>query len=155
MSPDDFIVDIIKPSLEHIHLYSLSAAQLLLATAIQESRLVYRKQIGGPALSYFQIEPDTHFDIWENFLKYRNRLSDRVIGLMSKPSADKLNELENNDKYAAAIARIHYLRVPAPLPDLNNIPDMAAYWKRYYNTELGRGTEDEFIENWNKLGAEA
>ncbi|HIE39972.1 MAG TPA: hypothetical protein EYP76_00900 [Thiomicrorhabdus sp.] len=71
---------------------------------------------------------------------------------MSSPVANKIKELENNDKYAAAIARVHYLRVRAPIPQYNNIPKMAAYWKRYYNTILGKGKEIEFINNWNKYG---
>lgn len=149
-NPQHLVATAIKPALFKLGLYSRAAEQLLLATAIQESNLIHRKQIGGPALSYFQIEPKTHNDIWDNFLKYRPQLSIKVIQLMSNPASDKIKELENNDKYAAAIARIHYLRVPAPIPKYNDIAKMAAYWKRYYNTALGKGKESDFINNWNK-----
>ena len=149
-TPQLLIATAIKPALLKLGLYTPAAVQLLLATAIQESNLLHRKQIGGPALSYFQIEPKTHDDIWDNFLKYRPQLSSKVDQLMSNPAANKIKELENNDKYAAAIARIHYLRVPAPLPKHNDIVKMAAYWKRYYNTALGKGKEADFINNWNK-----
>lgn len=149
-NPQLLIATAIKPALFKLGLYSPAAEQLLLATAIQESNLIHRKQIGGPALSYFQIEPKTHNDIWDNFLKYRPQLSNKVLQLMSNPASDKIKELENNDKYAAAIARIHYLRVPAPIPKYNDIAKMAAYWKRYYNTALGKGKESDFINNWNK-----
>jgi len=43
--------------------------------------------------------------------------------------------------------------VPAAIPQYNNIPKMASYWKRYYNTILGKGKEIEFINNWKKYGS--
>ena len=150
-NPQHFLIVVIRPTLIKLGLHSPASEQLLLATAIQESHLIHRKQIGGPALSYFQIEPKTHNDIWDNFLKYRPQLSNKVTQLMTKPNADKIKELENNDKYAAAMARIHYIRVSAPIPQLNDIQKMAAYWKRHYNTPLGKGKESEFIINWNKF----
>lgn len=149
-NPQHFLVSVIRPTLIKLGLHSPAAEQLLLATAIQESHLVYRKQISGPALSYFQIEPKTHNDMWDNFLKFRPQLSSKVVQLMTKPNADKIKELEKNDAYAAAMARIRYLRVPAPMPPANDIKKMAAYWKRYYNTPLGKGKESEFIGNWKK-----
>lgn len=45
-------------------LHSMAAEQLLLGTAIQESHLKYRRQIGGPALGYFQVGTNTQDDIW-------------------------------------------------------------------------------------------
>ncbi len=51
--------------------------------------------------------------------------------------------------YATAMCRIHYLRVKEPLPDIHPVT-MGSYWKKYYNTELGKGTVEEFVENWNK-----
>ncbi len=82
-SPQHFLASVIRPTLMTLGLYSPAAEQLLLATAIQESHLTHRKQIGGPALSYFQIEPKTHNDIWDNFLKYRPQLSGKVLQLMT------------------------------------------------------------------------
>ncbi len=58
------------------------------------------------------------------------------------------NELIGNMWYGAAMCRIHYLRVPDALPEAGDIPGMAAYWKEFYNTFEGSGTEEEFEENW-------
>jgi hypothetical protein len=33
----------------------------------------------------------------------------------------------------------------------NDIAGMARYWKRYYNTVHGKGTEAEFIKNYEEL----
>ncbi|SBS28481.1 hypothetical protein MSP8886_01192 [Marinomonas spartinae] len=131
---------------------SPAAEELLLGTAVQESlAFKYRnQQRGGPAVSYFQIEPNTHNDVWTNFIDYRPKLKEKVLSLLTNKSADKINELEYNDKYAAAIARIIYMRVPSPLPPIGNIEKQANYWKAHYNTPLGKGKPSEYIEKWNK-----
>lgn len=144
---------VIKPVLIKLGLGGDAAEELLLGTAVQESlNFRYRTQLGGgPAKGYFQMEPATHDDIWDNFLKYRQKLSNDVASFLSKKGADKITELENNDKYAAAMARVHYLRVAAPLPKAGDINAQANYWKQYYNTPLGKGKPYEYIEKWNKF----
>jgi len=154
--PDDFLTKIIEPVLCHLSdvPFSKAASQLLLSTAIKESQnFKYRKQVGGPALSYFQIEPATHDDIWDNYLKFRPKLAQLVTQLLSSPKADKITELETNDNYAAALARIVYKRSPAKLPAADDISAMANYWKQHYNTPLGKGTPAGFIDIWNKSTA--
>jgi hypothetical protein len=56
--------------------------------------------------------------------------------------------MQVNDRYAAAMCRIRYLRVPAPLPAPDDIQAMANYWKEHYNTPLGAGTPEEFLDKW-------
>ena len=129
---------------------SEAAEELLLGTALQESLFLrYRRQMGGgPAVSYFQMEPATHNDIWDNYLKYRKELAAMAISFLSSVSADKIAELESNDEYATAMARIHYMRVPASLPKAGDVTEQANYWKQYYNTSLGKGKPYEYIEKW-------
>ncbi len=141
---------IIKPALTVVDGYSLAADELVLGTALQESRLIYIKQLGsGPALGVFQMEPATHNDIWDNYLAYREELAAKVISLAA-PNGDRpsSNELIGNLWYAAAMCRIHYMRVPDALPEAGDIPGLAAYWKEFYNTFEGAGTSEEFEENW-------
>ncbi len=143
-----FTEHIIRPALEAIDLYSEAAAELLLGTAIQESRLTYLKQLGGgPALGLFQMEPATFADIHANFLAYRAELSDKLLRIcdIRKPEF-----MIHNLHYAAAMCRIHYYRDSQALPEVGDLPAQAAYWKRVYNTPLGAGTEQEYIDNWNK-----
>lgn len=153
----DFRNNIIKPVLQQMGAANLAAEELLLGTAIQESLfLKYRVQMGGgPAVSYFQMEPATHNDIWDSYLKYRGELAAKAIAFLSSPSADKVAELESNDNYATAMARIHYMRVPAKLPESGDIAGQANYWKQYYNTPLGKGKPSEYIEKWNHYLAES
>ncbi|MDE2395785.1 MAG: hypothetical protein KGL43_17725 [Burkholderiales bacterium] len=140
----------IVPTLKSLGLDSGAAAELLLGTALQESKLVYRRQLGnGPARGLFQMEMATHNDLFANFLRYRSTLRHAVIQLKSAPDADAEDELTQNDAYAAAMARVHYLRAPKRLPTAGDTEAMAAYWKQYYNTPLGGGTVDQYIESWN------
>ncbi len=60
---------IIKPTLEYMggNYNSDKARFLLLCTAAIESNCgYYIKQVDGPALGIWQMEPATHDDIWEN-----------------------------------------------------------------------------------------
>ena len=59
--------------------------------------------------------------------------------------------LETNDLYAAAMCRLHYRRVPAPLPQLGDPDAVAAYWKQHYNTALGAGTPEQFKSSFIAL----
>ena len=149
---DKFRKSVIQPVLDQLGSSNRATEELLLGTAVQESlNFMYRAQTGGgPAKGYFQMEPNTHNDIWDNFLKYRTDLADKVIAFLSDPNADKIEELEHNDKYAAAMARVHYMRVPAALPKEGDVNAQAHYWKEYYNTNLGKGHPEEYIEKWEK-----
>ena len=138
---------VIEPTLHALELHSPAAVELVLGTAIQESRLTYLKQIGGgPALGVCQMEPATHDDIFDNYLNYRPELRSLVMALTVTGEAD---EMVTNLAYAVAMCRVHYLRVPHPLPEAGDVAGMAAYWKNFYNTPLGAGTVEEYIENWN------
>ena len=69
LDADQFTRLIIRPALKIIGLDFRAAEELLLGTALQESRLTYLHQLGGgPALGLFQMEPGTHDDIWTNYL---------------------------------------------------------------------------------------
>lgn len=146
MIPPLFFRDhILVPSLVEINSYSKAAERLLLGTAIVESGLKYTKQINGPALGFFQMEPATHDYIWLKFIgaTRREHLLQGLSKLAVKPADSK--EMRNNPFYAAAMARINYLRFPEALPDENDIEAIAVYWKKYYNTAAGKGTVERFI----------
>lgn len=130
---------IVRPTLEHLKLWSRPAEDLVLGTALVESRLKYVKQLGnGPARGLWQMESATHDDIWRNYLSApRNfELRERLSALEAFPYGAE--QMTGNLYYGAAMCRVHYLRVPAALP--TDADGMAHYWKRYYNTPLGAGT---------------
>lgn len=160
----DQIRDLIRRTLKEaddVIPYSEDAVELLMLTAAQESHLgTYIKQIRGPALGVFQMEPATHDDIWGNYLIFKKQLASYVglyVGYRySTKSADlpspvKSEALEANLVYAILMARVHYRRVPAALPPRDDIEAMATYWKRYYNTPEGRGQVGEAEFNYREL----
>ena len=150
---------IIKPVLESMGYYSVAAENLLLGTALQESGLRYLKQLGGgPALGVYQMEPATHQDIWINYLNAREDLKYKVLEWHEESMIDDPVNAEEvtrqpsamtwNLAYATAMARVHYLRVPEPLPEAHNVMDMAEYWKAHFNTPRGAGTPEEYVANY-------
>jgi len=150
VNPDDFTAQVIRPALAAINLGGLAAEQLLLGTALQESGLRNIRQSGGPALGYFQMEPATHNDIWTNFLMGNPQLAAAIKNLLPNGTAPLTSDLISFPIYAAAMARVHYLRVPAPLPAAGDLDAQAAYYKKWYNTPGGAATTAEYIANWSR-----
>lgn len=140
---------VVRPTFESIGLYSRDAVALLMGTAMQESQLTYLRQLeNGPALGLWQMEPTTHDDIWANYLRYRWRIAQPIKALVPTPGP---RAMVDNLSYACAMARVHYLRVPEPLPGWDDVHGQALYWKKHYNTFLGKGTPGEFILNYERL----
>ena len=131
-----------------------AAEELLLGTAIAESMLVYRTQIGGgPALGLYQMEPFTYDDIWENFLKYQPHLSCAIITVF-KPAGMQLNaqRLTVDDDFATIMARVHYLRYDkknTKMPSAGDLKAQASYYVKQYNRG-GKATEKKYIDAWKK-----
>ena len=142
--------ELITSVLKELNLYSGDAVNLLMGTAAQESHLgKYRKQLGGgPALGIFQMEPATFNDIVNNYLRYKPELASRIERVASI-SRFKAEDIENNDLLAICMARVHYLRVKEAIP--SDLEGWARYGKRYYNTPVGKGPEEEFIANYKRL----
>lgn len=129
--------------------YSPEAAHLVWGTGAHESMgWEYRRQMGnGPAKGFWQMEPFTFYDLVENFLAYRPKLAAKVkqvAGIKEFIAED----LVNNDKLAICMCRVKYYQVKEAMP--TNLEGFAKYWKKYYNTPLGKGTEDEFIRDYKQ-----
>lgn len=141
---------VIRPTLLHIGLHSQSAENLVLGTALVESAGKYIKQIGGgPALGFWQMEPATHDDIWQNWLSYRPEIAERIRELDTRARiTEGAAEMIGNMFYAAAMCRVFYRRLPDALPAEDDYEGMAGLWKRRYNTHLGAGTVEKAIPHF-------
>lgn len=128
--------ELVELVLERAGLGGPEAVELLMLTAAAESAGGrYLRQIGGPALGIFQMEPDTERDIWLNWLGRRPELA----GLVGRHRSLSGIDLQANLAYQILMARCHYLRVPDALPAASDVAGMAAYWKEHWNTWKGRG----------------
>lgn len=143
--------NLIHVVLKEIGLYSEDAVELLMLTAATESNLGYYivQKGGGPAQGIFQMEPATEDDIHDNYLRYKKDLVDKLYH-MFPPADSVLDDMEVNLAYQIAMARVHYLRVPEKLPSKKDVHAMALYWKRYYNTYLGKGTTEKAIGKYER-----
>ena len=138
------IEEIVEEVLYRLGCYSDDALVLVLRTGQAESGYKTLRQYGdGPALSFWQVEPATAKDCIDNYLKFRKDRYDALksLGFIE----DKLEySLLSNIAVGAAFCRIKYLRDSKPLPSWDDIDAQAQYWKRVYNTELGKGTIQHF-----------
>ena len=151
MLADTLRILVVRPVLTHLNMWSQSAEELMMGTMAQESAMGrYYQQIGGgPALGFFQVEPATEQDVWENFLTYKPELRKKIIEMVNLcPGTDE--PLMSNALYSCAIARCCYYRQPEPLPAAGDKAGQANYWKKYYNTIHGAGTVDEYLHNYKK-----
>lgn len=148
---------VIRPALEEIGLYSMAAEELVLGTAAHESHCgTYLHQVRGPALGIFQMEPATYRDIWNNWLSGQGELADdlrRMVGAPVREAAPHPDTMIWHLRFAAAMCRVFYRRIKAPLPGPGDLAGQAAYWKKYYNTHLGKGTTDQYASAWRNLVA--
>jgi hypothetical protein len=151
---DDLRTLVVRPTLQYLGQYSVAAENLIIGTIAVESTVgntTRLRQITGPALGILQIEPDTHADTWRNWLQFRPDLRARVLSLCPTHfvQADGVPEhsaLIGNLPYSVAIARQVYMRRPDKLPDPNDVRGLGEYWKRWYNSHLGAGTVEKFMQ---------
>ena len=150
---------IITPTLKHLGLYSLSAETLLTAICAHESKGgKYLRQLGCTgdkcAFGLYQIELKTA-DAIEHYLLRKSRTDplrtewfDILHSYLDKTIPPNLN-LQHNHKYATSLCRLFFVRFKEPLPAHDDIEAIAKYWKKYYNTIKGKGTEAQFIKDYN------
>tara|TARA_R100001510_G_C7625622_1_gene185568 strand:- start:455 stop:943 length:489 start_codon:yes stop_codon:yes gene_type:complete len=133
--------------------FSRHASDLVFETGLVESRYEYLRQLGdGPAQSFWQIEPATAVDNVKNYLSYRNLDTIKIaeathvhIDVWQSENERTWEEvLRYNIASAIAHCRIKYWRVPEKLP--TNLEERAKYWKKFYNSGKGKGTESHYIE---------
>ena len=137
IGPTTFQTRVIDPVLKQINLYSAGASKLLLGTAIQESFM------GKLSKNIFQIEQATVKDINNRILSAHPNLRNAVQQLYN-PEQSLAWNLKNNVKYEVAMARLVYLKSNQNIPDTSNVNTLGQFWKKYYNTYLGKGKASQF-----------
>lgn len=158
IDPGHFRQYVVKPALTGINLWSQSAENLLVGTALAESRLKWLHQVGGgPAMGVFQMEPRTHKDLWTNWLRYRRGylkyMQEHTRSLYDLHS--RLDLLHADLAYAALCCRLQYRRFREVLPDHHDVAGLAQYWKTHWNTHEGDGKVETFVDLYEEHGAES
>lgn len=140
---------IIKPALQDLQMYSEEAEELLVFTcAVESGGGTYIKQINGPALGIYQMEPTTFFDIWQHYITHKNDLFLKLITQFACASFPTEDRLVWDLRFATAMARIHYARIPEPFPSAKDTLGVWEYYKSYYNTDQGVSEHKQSVQKY-------
>ena len=143
---DNLYHNYVAPVLEEMQMYTLPLATLLVGTAAHESeggRFV--KQVDGPAVGLYQMEPRTHDDLWKDMSPKLQQKIYKVSGYTSKPDAAVM---EKDHKYSTIMAAVFYMRFKQPIPQ--TLMGQACYYKQYWNTRYGAATPEEFVNDYER-----
>ena len=140
------IKKIINWSLNNLDMNSEDVSVLVFRTGMAESGYKHLSQMGsGPAVGFFQVEPATIDDTWNNYAVYRKPIM-AVLKDMGFDPDDSRMRVMSSIALQAAFCRLKYRRDRLPIPPADYIYAQAAYWKRVYNTELGKGSVEHFVK---------
>ena len=93
----------------------------------------------------WQMDKTTFEDLRNNYLKRKKELVQKIISTFDID----LTSVSREDLYepliAALYARVLLVRFPEAIP--NDDKGQANYWKKYYNTESGKGTVQKFLDD--------
>lgn len=147
MTPEMFDRIAITPAMSLLpkRMDSPAARTMLIAIALQESRLMYRKQINGPARGFFQFEGGG-----VNGVARHNASKDHlrtVCDALRYDVATVHGAIADNDTLAACVARLLLWTHPDKLP--TNASDGWAYYMNLWRP--GRPHRD----TWDAFYAEA
>lgn len=135
---------VIRPTLP-VPLYSPAAEELLISTiAVESSSGTYLKQIHGPALGVYEMEPPTYKDTWAYVKK--SKYYDALMENCNFKEEPTMLDMITNLKFATWVARMKYFRDPHPLPLANDIEGLWVYYKRTWNSSLGATTRERFMK---------
>ena len=127
---------------------TIESRLLLIETACAESQLTYLRQINGPAAGLFQVEPSSYEDVSNYIHRKGTAFLGKVVYCVygdhyrDLPAFDYLH---TDLRLQTVIARLHYWRSPKPIPE--TLSKRAEFWKSWYNTPLGRGTVQHYINS--------
>lgn len=121
------------------------AVDLMLETAAQETHCGQLRDStpNGAGRGIFQIDPIAFNDIIQ-----RTRSADATM-VFNQFAVDiktvRHDALDHSPLLSAIFCRLFYKLIPEAIPA--TLAERAAYWKKYYNTELGAGSVGAYINN--------
>ncbi len=143
---DDFQLLILRPTLRLINHWSPSAELLLLGTVLAETYFTHLKQIEGPALGFYQLEPATYAEILKWLTRPENaKLKQSILAACWMDTMPDVEAIVYNLRFATCMTRAFYMRFEEPLPAVDDHLGLANYYKKYYNTSKGAAHIEYFV----------
>ena len=160
IKPEVARTTIIAEALNRLGLYSPQAERLLMGTAAVESNFSeFVQRGGGPARGMFQMEPPTFHDLLDRVLAAPKRHESEkhqalrtAVDALATGGTPSFSELTTNHLLAAAMARVKYYTIHAPIP--TTLAGQANYWWVYYNGKSPHGIGvPGYLAAWNSYCA--
>lgn len=156
--PLHFRLYIIRPVLKKMaartgirKLWTLAAENLVLGTCLVESDLFYLAQYPrGPARGIAQMEWDTYSWVLSALAEKHQEVYLSIFSFASDVDEGwtPWEQVRGNMFLSVALCRGRYWLDKEPLPPAKNIEALGAYWKRVWNTDLGKGTVRDFVQKY-------
>lgn len=150
---------VIKPALASLGMNTDDAVYLLLLTAAQETRLGYylvQQKIGfNGGIGIYQMEANAYHSIWDNMIAPYPAMKAKMKLYTGYDSKPPIARMATDLTLATIMARLYYYRVKEALPKRNDVKAMAQYWKKYWNTELGKGTVEQAVKSYDMFVRDA
>lgn len=130
-----------------------TAVELLVETAAQETHLGAAKDLtiygAGHGLCQFD-----HIGFVDVQQRTKRRLKAKVFDAF-RVDIDKVmhRELEYAPLLSMIFCRLKYVLVPSAIPA--DLEGRAHYWKKYYNSSLGKGKPEEYVRNAHRIAIPA
>lgn len=144
---------IIIPTLMALNLKSESAVNLMMGTCAQESQmgryLVQKKMGFKGGIGIYQMQSPAYQMVWDKLVVPSPAMKSKIRLLLNYDGRPPAERLASDFRLATAMCRLYYDAIAEPLPEADDIPGLAAYWKKYYNTPIGKGTEQAFVTNYS------
>ena len=150
MNRSQLINFVIDPVLYDMDKWSQPAEDLLVMIAGHESaKGEFIHQNSGPATGIFQMEKLTHDGTISYLEKRRPELLDKLFNWTPRVNFEMM---AGNMHYATFMARARLLMIPEPIPEEPAF--MAQYAKKYWNTDQGKATVDDYLiafDTWGRV----
>nr|AKN37084.1 Phage protein [Vibrio cyclitrophicus]AKN38207.1 hypothetical protein [Vibrio splendidus] len=133
------------------HGASKNAASLLIETCAAETLMGTARDttLYGAGAGVSQVDKGTF-----EWLKEKYEGSSKAKRLKEVLNVDlsrvQYNELDFSPMLGLVFCRLRYMAVPDAIP--KTMEGRADYWKRWYNSELGKGTPEEYLERCMSCG---
>lgn len=146
-----FRQEIVINTLSALNIRSPHMAELLVFTcAVESAGGTYVKQIKGPALGIYQIEPTTFTDVWSNYILRKPDIVNMLSLHFGIHRVPEPQAVICDLRLATIMAAMLYMQRKA-IPENSDIDTLWTLYKQYYNTDKGAAVEADAIKAYKKF----
>lgn len=127
---------------------SPEAEAMLLAIGLQESLLIHRRQIGGPARGLLQFETGGVRGVLTHQHSRSHALAVCSARGVEPTTAAVYAALEHDDVLAMAVGRLLLWTDPKPLPDVGKADEAWALYLRTWRPGAAKRDHDNLLRKW-------